>query len=121
MRNFRKWLIRKLGGFVVDGQSDYQSDYWRRENVSGTLYVPVEHYNEKGKDAIEHELAVKIGEELLKRDLLFMTRYRVDNGDVPVNCSVNVLKLKERAPYHMPSHLVFEKGDERMNEQNRTE
>lgn len=108
MMDFRKWLIRKLGGFVVDGQCDYQSDYWTREHISGTLYVPVENYNEKGRDAIEHELAVKIGEELLRKDLLSMSKYQVDNGDVPVRCSVNVLKLKERAPYHTPPHLVFE-------------
>ena len=117
MTDFRKWLIRKLGGFVVDGQCDYQSDYWKREYISGTLYVPVEHYTEKGKDDIEHELAVKIGEELLRKDLLWMRPRRVDNGDVPIECSINVLKLKDRRPCHPPPHLVFKKGDEQMNEQ----
>lgn len=118
MNKFRKWLIHKLGG-NVDERSwcSFISDYWDQENVSETLYVPKEYYTDAAKNDIERELAAKIGAELLRRDLLFFSANPIfaDHGDVPVYCSINVLKLKNRTPGHMPPHL--KKGDDTMNGQ----
>ena len=118
MNKFREWLIRKLGGFVLEGLCDWQSDYWEREYVSGTLYVPVEHYKDSTKPDIERELATRIGTELLERNLLFFSPRTSfpDHGDIPITCSINVLRLKDRSPNHMPSRLSDTKGADKMNE-----
>lgn len=111
MNRFSKWLIRKLGGVVVEDLCDYKSDYWEREHLSKTLYVSSEHYTDAAMDDIERELAENIGKEMLRRDLLcFSVNHIHDHGDVPIHCYANVLKIKNSAPYHMKPHLR-NKGD----------
>ena len=117
MNKFRKWLIRKLEGIVQDDWVPFHSDYWERQRISCTLYVPSECYTDAAKDGIERELAENLGKELLRRDLILFSRNSIpDNGDVPITGYVNALGLKKRMPYHMPNHLQRE-GDEAMNVQ----
>ena len=110
MDKFRKWLIRKLGGYteMKGGISHFSSDYWTATNVSHTMYINPAHFTDAAKDDIEHEMATQIGLELLKRDLLsFSThgKHFLDHGDQQIYCMINVLKHKDRGPGMMPPHL----------------
>lgn len=122
MTKFRKWLIHKLGGISKDQWCMFHSDYWKDEFVSTSIYVEKEHYNDSTKADIERELAERLSKELLKRDLLMFSASSIPDihGDIHVTCQTHALKLKERAPYHMPSRLVAKKGDDKMNEESRT-
>lgn len=110
MDNFRKWLIRKLGGHVSDNPEwcSFKSDYYTEEHVNTRIYVPSNHFTDAAKPDIERELATKIGLELLNRGLLWydMSRTADKHGNVFVDCRINVLKLKDPQPYHAPSRLV---------------
>lgn len=84
----------------------FKSDIYDKEHVSTSIYVPVEHYTEDMKESIEQELARRIGEELLNRELLyFHDSWEADSyGDVCVHCQISVLNHKDRTGI-MPSRL----------------
>ena len=113
----------------------FRSDYWNEKCVGVDIFVPFESYNDSSKDDIEQELALLIGKELLKRDLLsFSDSWKPDKyGDIRVHCQANVLELKNREG-KMPSRLrdvnnswieaymtKHKQGDETMNERTETE
>ena len=111
----------------------FRSDYWNEKCVGVDIYIPRDLYTDSAKDDIERELAVLIGEELLKRDLLcFSDSWKPDAyGDIRVHCQANVLELKNREG-KMPSRLknidnswiaayLEHKGVEPMNERKETE
>lgn len=112
----------------------FRSDYWNEKCIGVDIYVPFELYTDSSKDEIEQELALLIGKELLKRDLLcFNDSWKPDNyGDIRVHCQANVLELKNREG-KMPSRLKDidhrwiraymnrKKGDETMNDNKREE
>lgn len=116
MNKFCKWLIEKLGGVPKEDWCLFHSDYWKEECVRMSVYVAKEHFNDATKPDIERELARKLGEELLERDLLMFDRFLKPDihGDIQIHCQANVLRLKERTSMHMPPHL--KKGDDTMNE-----
>lgn len=90
----------------VDRLCIFKSDIYDKEHVSTSIHVPVECYNGNSKENIEQELARRIGEELLNRELLyFHDSWKADTyGDVRVYCQISVLKHKDRTGI-MPSRL----------------
>ena len=112
MNEFRKWLIRKLGGRVPQKHYDdcpdiiFRSKYYVDEYVNSEIFVPKEHYTDANKENIELELVMLLGEELLNRDLLyFYDSWKPDaHGDVRVGCQFHVLKNRDRTGL-MPPRL----------------
>lgn len=84
----------------------FKSDIYDKEYVSTSIHVPIECYTGDSKDSIEQELARRIGEELLSRELLYFSdSWKADSyGDVCVCCQISVLKHKDRTGI-MPSRL----------------
>ena len=128
MVRFCKKLIRRLRpvkpAAATDAKEDFclfRSDWYKKEHVNTSIYVPYKKYDNSAIEDIERELVRLLGDELLNRGLLYFNTSVIPDkhGDIQVGCQMTVLEAKDRTGL-MPSRLDIKylKGDESMDEQN---